>query len=161
MKHYIIDGNNLIGKIKSLNQLQKKNKQHSREKLAFLLSRYFNKKNTPVSLHFDGFENDAIKASGIKIIYSGSLTADEKIKHEIERSENPKNNILVTSDSNLAEFGRVCSCQVLKSEEFAKQINSENSVNEEQAKIDAINSTEEFKKLFGIKFIDKSELKGG
>jgi predicted RNA-binding protein with PIN domain len=44
MKHYIIDGNNLIGKIKSFNQLQKKNKQQCREKLAFLLSRYFSKK---------------------------------------------------------------------------------------------------------------------
>jgi len=149
LKHYIFDGNNLIGKIKSLNQLQKKNKQHSREKLAFLLSRYFNKKNTPVSLHFDGFENDAIKASGIKIIYSGSLTADEKIKHEIERSKNPKNNILVTSDSNLAEFGRVCSCQVIKSDEFAKQLLASNFTDEEQTKIDTINNTEEFKKLFG------------
>lgn len=149
MKHYIFDGNNLIGKIKSLNQLQKKNKQHSREKLAFLLSRYFNKKNTPVSLHFDGFENDAIKASGIKIIYSGSLTADEKIKHEIERSKNPKNNILVTSDSNLAEFGRVCSCQVIKSDEFAKQLLASNFTDEEQTKIDTINNIEEFKKLFG------------
>jgi predicted RNA-binding protein with PIN domain len=149
VKHYIFDGNNLIGKIKSLNQLQKKNKQHSREKLAFLLSRYFNKKNTPVSLHFDGFENDAIKALGIKIIYSGSLTADEKIKHEIERSKNPKNNILVTSDSNLAEFGRVCSCQVIKSDEFAKQLLASNFTDEEQTKIDTINNTEEFKKLFG------------
>ncbi len=161
MKHYIIDGNNLIGKIISLNQLQKKNKQHSREKLAFLLSRYFNKKNTPVSLHFDGFENEAIRVSGIKIIYSCSSTADEKIKREIEQSKNPRNNILVTSDSNLAEFGRMCSCQLIKCEEFANQLLSLKYTDEEQTKIDAINSSEEFKKLFGIKFIDKSELKGG
>lgn len=151
MKHYIIDGNNLIGKIKSLNQLQKKNKQQSREKLAFLLSRYFNKKKASVNLHFDGFESDAIKVSGIKIFYSGSITADEKVKLEIQRSKNSKNIILVTSDTNLAEFGRVCSCQLLKSEELAKQIHSENSLDEEQTKIDSINSTEEFKKLFGIK----------
>lgn len=159
MKHYIIDGNNLIGKIKSLNQIQKKNKRPSREKLAFLLGRYFAKRKNSINLHFDGFENDAIKVSGIKIIYSGSISADEKIKHEIERSNNPKIITLVTSDSNLAEFGRVCSCQVIKSEEFAKQINSENYVDEEQAKIDSINSTEEFKKLFGIKLTDKTELK--
>ena len=151
MKHYIIDGNNLIGKIKSLNQLQKKNKQQSREKLAFLLSRYFNKKKTTVNLHFDGFESDAIKVSGIKIFYSESNTADEKVKLEIQRSKNSKNIILVTSDTNLAEFGRVCSCQLLKSEELAKQIHSESAVDEEQTKIDSINSTEEFKKLFGIK----------
>ena len=151
MKHYIIDGNNLIGKIKFLNQIQKRNKQQSREKLAFLLSRYFSNRKALVSLHFDGYENDTIRVSGIKIIYSGSVTADEKIKREIEKSKNPKNNILVTSDSNLAQFGRVCSCHIIKSEEFAKQLLSSNSTEEEQAKIDAINSAEEFKKLFGIK----------
>ena len=154
MKHYVIDGNNLIGKVKSLNQIQKKNKQQSREKLAFLIARYFNKKKVSVNLHFDGFENVAIRIPAIKIIYSGSLTADEKIKSEIEGSKNPKNNILVTSDSNLAEFGRVCSCQVIKSEEFAKQLFMLNSTDEEQRKIEAINNTEEFKKLFGLKAPD-------
>lgn len=151
MKHYIIDGNNLIGKIKILNQIQKKNKQQSREKLAFMLGRYFSKRKASVSLHFDGFENDTIKISAIKIIYSGSSTADEKIKREIERSKNPKNYILVTSDVNIAEFGRVCSCDVIKSEEFARQFLSLNSINEEQARIDMLNDVEEFKKLFGIK----------
>ena len=151
MKHYIIDGNNLIGKIKSLNQLQKKNKQQSREKLAFLLGRYFNKKKASVNLHFDGFESDAIKVSGLKIFYSGSITADEKVKQEIQGSKNSKSIVLVTSDTNLAEFGRVCSCQVVKSEQFAMHLHSGNSVDEEQLKINSINSTEDFKKLFGIK----------
>jgi len=151
LKHYIIDGNNLIGKIKILNQIQKKNKQQSREKLAFMLGRYFIRRKASVSLHFDGFENNVIKVSAIKIIYSGSSSADEKIKREIERSKNPKNYILVTSDANLAEFGRVCSCQLIKSEEFARQLLSLNSIDEEQSRIDAINSAEEFKKLFGIK----------
>ncbi len=38
---YIIDGNNLIGKIASLMNLQKKDKQASREKLIYILDRYF------------------------------------------------------------------------------------------------------------------------
>lgn len=116
-----------------------------------MLGRYFSKRKASVSLHFDGFENDTIKISAIKIIYSGSSTADEKIKREIERSKNPKNYILVTSDVNIAEFGRVCSCDVIKSEEFARQLLSLNSINEEQARIDMLNDVEEFKKLFGIK----------
>jgi predicted RNA-binding protein with PIN domain len=158
-KHHIIDGNNLMGKIKSLNQIQKKNKQQSREKLAFLLGSYFIKKKASINLHFDGFENDLVRVSGIKIIYSGSSTADEKIKHEIERSKNPKNNILVTSDSNLAEFGRVCSCQVIKSEEFGNQLLSLKYADEEQRKIDSMQNNEEFKKLFGLKISDKNDLK--
>ena len=159
MKHYIIDGNNLIGKIKTLNQIQKKNKQQSREKLALLLGSYFNNKKASINLHFDGFENDLIRVSGIKIIYSGNSTADEKIKSEIERSKNPKNNVLITSDSNLAEFGRVCSCQVIKSEDFANQLLSLKYADEEQTKIDSLYNNEEFKKLFGLKISDKNDLK--
>lgn len=151
MKHYIIDGNNLIGKDKILNQIQKKNRQQSREKLAFLISRYFSLKKTAVSLHFDGFENEKINVTGINIKYSEKSSADEKIKQEIERSKNPKNIILVTSDSNLAEFGRVCSCQVIKSEEFIRLLNSTNSQNEEQVHIDFLKDSDEFKKLFGVK----------
>ena len=123
----------------------------------YLLGSYFGKKKASINLHFDGFENDLIRVLGIKIIYSGSSTADEKIKLEIERSKNPKNNVLITSDSNLAEFGRVCSCQVIKSEEFANQLLSLKYVDEEQDKINAMNSDDEFKKLFGLKTSDKND----
>lgn len=149
MKHYIIDGNNLLGKERLLSQLQKRDKQLSREKLAFMLSRYFGIKRAAVSLHFDGFEKEVIKVSNIKIIYSGNLSADEKIKKEIENSKNPRNIVLVTSDSNLMEFGKVCSCQSIKCEVFAKQLLSLNSYDEEQSRIDSIKDNEEFKILFG------------
>ena len=149
MKHYIIDGNNLIGKEKSLSHLQKKDKRQSREKLAFMLSRYFSKKKTSVSLHYDGFEKEAIRALNIKIIYSGNKEADDKIKSEIERSKNPRNIVLITSDRNLMEFGKVCSCKVLKSEEFAQQIKQTNE-DEDQMKTSSNINVEEYKKLFGI-----------
>ncbi len=151
MRHFIIDGNNLIGKIKALHHLQKKAKQDSREKLALIISGYFQKKKVSVSLHFDGFTKEKINTGRIKIYYSGKYTADEKIKLEIETIKNPKNITLVTSDSNLAEFGRVCSCSVIKSEEFVRQLNSTNSDDEEENIISKLNSNEEFKKLFGVK----------
>lgn len=150
MKYYIIDGNNLIGKIKTLNQIHKKNKKQSAEKLAFLIARFFHMKKVSVSLHFDGFQADVIRVTGIKIFYSGNVTADEKIKNEIGKSMNPKNIILVTSDRNVAEFGRVCSCQVIKSEAFSKQLFS-SGFDEEKHRIEELNNTEEFKKLFGVK----------
>lgn len=150
MNHYIIDGNNLIGKIKNLKQLHRKDKVRSAEQLAFILSRYFGQRKVKVSLHFDGFQSEAIKATGLKIIHSGKITADEKIKTEISKSKNPKNIYLITSDNNLAEFGRVCSCQVLKSEEFSRQLNSSDKTDEEQTKIDEMKNSDEFKKLFGV-----------
>ena len=63
-KTYIIDGNNLIGKVKQLNSLQKKDRQTAREKIAFMLDRYFRKKKVKVSLHFDGFQNTPVKIFG-------------------------------------------------------------------------------------------------
>lgn len=150
MQHYIIDGNNLIGKIKFLNQLHKKNKIQSAEKLALIVGRYFHSKKIAVSLHFDGFQSDVIKVPGIKIIYSGKLSADERIKKEIENSKNPKNIILVTSDNNLAEFGSVCSCHVIKCEGFSKLLLSSGSIDEEISRIEQMNNQEEFRKLFGV-----------
>ncbi|MGB5287609.1 MAG: NYN domain-containing protein, partial [Ignavibacteriaceae bacterium] len=107
-------------------------------------------KNT-VTMHFDGHLNEAIKVSGIKIKYSGGKTADDKIKIEIEKSKNPKNIIVVTSDNNVAEFARVCRCQVIKSEEFSKKLFTRSSSDDEQSRIEEINNSEEFKKLFGAK----------
>jgi predicted RNA-binding protein with PIN domain len=150
IKHYLIDGNNLIGKIESLKKLHKKDKQLSRIKLAFILERYFSKRKAIVSLFFDGFENEKIKANGISINYSGKVTADEKIKKEIERSTNPKNIILISSDRNLLEFAKVCSCTTIKCEEIVMQLNSTHKKDEEQVKIAELDNIEEFKNLFGV-----------
>ena len=150
MKHYIIDGNNLIGKIKNLKSLFQKDKQASGEKLVLILERYFIRKKAKVTLHFDGFENDPIKSSKIKITYSGNRTADENIKDQIERSKNRTNLIVVSSDNNLREFARVCACERIKSEVFAKQLYSSQSNDEENDRIQSIDNPDEFKKLFGV-----------
>jgi predicted RNA-binding protein with PIN domain len=151
VKHYIIDGNNLIGKIPPIKKLQNINKQASRERLAFIIGRYFLSGKNTVSLHFDGHANEPIKVSRVKIKYSGNKTADEKIKSEIEKSKNPKNIIVVTSDGNVAEFARVCSCEVIKSEDFRKKLFTRITGAEEQARFDEMNNQDEFKKLFGVK----------
>ncbi|MBL1215023.1 MAG: hypothetical protein HND52_16795 [Ignavibacteriae bacterium] len=148
-KHYIIDGNNLIGKIKSIWEVQKKDKQASREKLAFLLDRYFIKKKTKVSLHFDGFAADAIRTSKIKIKYSDNKTADSKIKIEIDQSKNPKLIAVVSSDNSVKQYAKLNSCTVINSEEFAEEIFRKEDNNIEEVKIKDINN-EEIKRLFGV-----------
>jgi hypothetical protein len=116
-----------------------------------MIGRNFSNKKVSVSLHFDGVQSDIIRVPGLKINYSGTVSADEKIKSEIGKSKNPKNIILVTSDNNLAEFGRVCSCEVIKSEVFSKQLLSADSSDEEKNRIDELDNPEEFKRLFGVK----------
>ena len=150
MLNYIIDGNNLIGKISSLKNLQNKDKQASREKLVYILDRFFITKKANVSLHLDGHPNAKINSSRMKIIYSENLTADEKIKKQISQSKSPRNIILITSDSNLAQFAKVCSVSVTTSDEFGAEISKSSSIEDEEAIIKSINNIEEFKKLFGV-----------
>ncbi len=150
MKQYIIDGNNLIGKLPSLKMTQIKDKQGSREKLAFLIDNYFSQKNAKVFLHFDGYPKEPIRINNVSIIYSENLSADEKIKKQVGKSKNPRNIIVVTSDNNLTEYARVCSSTVIKCEEFAKDILHQKDNDEEKRRIEEISNNEEFKKLFGI-----------
>ena len=150
MLNYIIDGNNLIGKIASLMSLQKKDKQASREKLVYILDRYFISKKANVSLHLDGHPAGRVSSSKMKIVYSENLTADEKIKKQISQSKSPRNIIVVTSDSNLAQFAKVCSVTVVSSDEFAVEINKSGDKFDEESIIKSINNVDEFKKLFGV-----------
>ncbi len=151
MRKYIIDGNNLIGKIKGLQKIQNNDKQAAREKLAFLIDNFFQNKKVKASLHFDGFQNIPIRITSAKIIYSENKTADDRIKAEIMASQNPRNITVITSDNNLRQFAQVCSSAVISSEEFAAEINKRNETDEEEKRIRAINSVEEFKRIFNVK----------
>jgi len=148
-RKYIIDGNNLIGKIPKLWNMQKKDKQSSRIGIVFQLERYFYQKKIQVSLHFDGHPNLAIKGKGIKITYSENTNADNKIKDEISISENPKLITIVSSDQNILDFARVNSCTIIKSEYFAKEMNKKVDFEDEEKISQSINKNE-MKKLFGI-----------
>jgi predicted RNA-binding protein with PIN domain len=151
MKQYVIDGNNLIGKIRSLSKLQKKDKQGVREQVVFLVQQYFYGKKVNVTLHLDGHSALPINFYNGKIIYSGSKTADEKIKEQIEHTKNRKNTVVITSDNNLKEFARVCGCEVLSSEKFGELLTQKKIFSEEKPSMDSKNDIEEYKRLFGSK----------
>ena len=57
---------------------------------------------------------------------------------------------VVTSDSNLAQFAKVCSATVVSSDEFAVEINKSCDKFDEESIIKSINNVDEFKKLFGV-----------
>jgi predicted RNA-binding protein with PIN domain len=149
IKKYIIDGNNLIGKIPIIWNLQKKDKQASRVKLVSFLQQYFNRKNIKVSLHFDGFSGDAIPSGKIKIKYSNNQIADIKIKEEIDLSRNPKVVAVVSSDNSIAGYAKVNSCTIIKSEDFAKKLSQQSNTVAEEEIIKSI-SNDEMKRLFGV-----------
>lgn len=150
MKKYLIDGNNVIGKIPSLVNLQKKDKQASRERLAHLVDRFFTNKKVSVFLHFDGFANQKIKTNRTKIFYSDKISADEKIKEQIESERNKRNLVVVSSDMNVREFAKVCGCDVNSSEDFGKEITKSRNADDEESRIKAMNDIDTFKKLFDV-----------
>ncbi|NOX65432.1 MAG: hypothetical protein GXO85_06430 [Chlorobi bacterium] len=143
---YIIDGNNLMGKIPEFRGLDK---QVLREKLAFKLERYFYDKKIKVSLHFDGYPNTPIRARGLKITYSENRIADDKIRDEISYAKNPKLITLVSSDHALMDFAKKNSCTIIRSEEFNREMNKPENNDDEEKIIKGMNN-DEFKKLFGI-----------
>lgn len=149
MKTYIIDGNNLIGKIKSLSNIHKKDKKASREKLTLLIERFFKNKKVKAYLHFDGFENERLSLSKGTVIYSENQKADYKIKKQIENSKNRKNLIIISSDNEIINFAKVCGCEFRSSEDFEKLMNEKNIQDEEKSRINSI-SNDEVKKMFGI-----------
>jgi predicted RNA-binding protein with PIN domain len=151
MNHYIIDGNNLIGKIKHVKELQKKDKQGSRAELVKLLNKYFQRKKTILSLHLDGYPNEPLVISKGKIIYSKNLPSDNLIREEIDNSKNTRLIILITSDRNLMNYGKVCSCTVIKSEDFFQSIENNLVNDDEEQKIKQLEKERgEFEKLFGL-----------
>ncbi|MFC2136389.1 NYN domain-containing protein [Bacteroidota bacterium] len=149
IKEYIIDGNNLIGKIKELHRLQNKDKFSSREKLAFMLERYFINRHVKVKLHFDGHYSGAIKVSKIKIEYSENKTADENIKRDIAGANNPKLIAVVSSDHSVMQYAQKSSCTVMKSESFANRLKAKEGNDLEEKLMKEI-SNDEIKKMFGV-----------
>ena len=103
IKHYIIDGNNLIAKLATLPEFKNISKSNSRSKIAYMIDRYFLEKKVSVTLHFDGYKKEAIKTENVRIDYSDSRSADEWIKHEITVIKNPKTICVVSSDNNILE----------------------------------------------------------
>lgn len=149
IRKYIIDGNNLIGKVGKLWSLQKTDRQLSRVKLVKKLDQYFNNKNVKVSLHLDGYAGVAIPSSKICIHYSNKHSADSKIKKEIDFSNNPKVIAVVSSDHSVQNYAKLSSCTVIKSEEFASLMN-QNKVEDSEEEINKSINDSEIKKMFGV-----------
>lgn len=145
MRHFLIDGNNLIGKIKELRNC----KDSSRKRLIKMLNLYFSGKGNKVTLYFDGHLEDNYLLTAGKIEYSGRKAADDIIRTDIERAKNPKQLTVISSDYDIINLARVCSCEIIKSEDFAQQLNLKKDTMNETDRINGI-SNNEIKRLFGL-----------
>ncbi len=122
--HFIIDGYNLIKQTRLLNKV---NLEDSREALVRFLTVYrpHGSKTNRVTVVFDGREGNFYTkpVSCIEIIFAQSQSADDKIKHLVEKSENPKSVVVVTNDREIRFFVKQLNAQVKTVEEFLDKFN--------------------------------------
>lgn len=141
---YFIDGNNLIGKIPELRNIKDSS---SRDKLIFLLEKYFSNRKAKIVIFFDGHPTELIK-SNFQLVFSYNLTADNLIKTSIDKANRNKNLIVVSSDSEVYKYARICGCTAILSEDFYKKI--QNTISSHHSEKPTSFNLEEFKKIFDV-----------
>jgi len=117
MKSIIIDGNNLIHKIPHIKKVFLKDKISGIESLIEALrGRLLG--YSSIKIVFDGHGKSVSKEAE----FSGSKTADELIRTEIENHSNPKTLKVISSDYYILGLAKACGCMFQKSEEFWKDV---------------------------------------
>ncbi|TAN60438.1 hypothetical protein EPN16_05385 [bacterium] len=152
--HFIIDGYNLI---KQAPRLDKTNLEDSRKALISLLSIYQpqGSKRNRVTVVYDGREG-SFSASGssssVGIIFAQGESADDKIKRMVEKSENPRNVVVVTNDREIRSFVRQRGAQVITVEDFLAKCDRLKPKGKSEDKIigplEAAEINEEMKKIW-------------
>lgn len=116
---YIIDGNNLIG---SCPEIALDDPQ-ARDKLIAILQSFQESKKTKITLVFDGDPqrgNHRVPITPkLAVLYpTYGNTADEEIKHQLEKYTNLREVVLVTSDRELKNYARDKGARTINSIEF-------------------------------------------
>lgn len=117
---FVIDGYNII-KHPLLNKLLKPGKDPHLALFNFIkLNHLTGSAKNKLTVVFDGYPNnqDGAVFSKTGLVFSKSISADEKIKHIVEGSLNPKNLIVVSDDKEVRISSRMLRAKVMGVAEF-------------------------------------------
>ena len=121
--HTIIDGYNLLHAIPTLKKLLDHDAFQARERLVDLVSRLTFRRKIRCTIVFDGAKpNDQRPTpthSPVHVVYSAPGSADARIKSMIEQSKNRTLLVIISSDREILDFARVCSCTTHTAKYFA------------------------------------------
>lgn len=155
---YVIDGYNVIHKIPDIKSLMETDLQSAREKFVFMLDNYFSKKRASIYVVFDGINDmsdfNVHSTPKIRVLFSNRYQkADILIKSITDERKNKALTIIVSSDHEVYQYGKVSRCRVMKSEEFVKKINAKSFDYENKVKSHTLskNEIELWKQLFNQK----------
>ncbi len=124
MKTYLIDGNNVMHRLPSSKAKLKSDYSNACLSLVNSVKNYSSRYGSyRFVIFFDGFtESVAANHPAIKLEWSFSKTADELIKVHISNNYEHSNFTLVSSDTELHNFSRLHSLEIISSDEFIKLI---------------------------------------
>ncbi len=154
MQHFIIDGYNLIHAIPSLKKLLGHDAAGARELLIHYISRLSIKRKFRCTVVFDGSQPAHLPKQSsnapIHVVYSFPSNADTKIKEMIEHSKTCTLLVIISSDREIQNFARVCSCHTHTSKHFANLLLEEEPAGEEKSDAPLSQSQiNEWLKIFG------------
>jgi len=154
---YIIDGNNLIGCSPDIAL----NEPDSREKLIALVRKFYESKQTKVTIVFDGSPQSGLFRNTITpkftIVYpTPGHSADDEIKKILKGYHHSNEVIVVTSDRELKNFAREIGAKTKNSIEFYYELKKacyqQGKQEETQKRIHAslsANEVDNWLKIFG------------
>ncbi|MCX5709610.1 MAG: NYN domain-containing protein [Candidatus Omnitrophica bacterium] len=118
---FIIDGYNITNH-PDFCRKARKSLADPRQALASLIktSRLSGSPRNQVDIVFDGYpgERGAVEPSGLNIIYSRDISADERIRKMLEAAANPKSIVVVSDDKEIRSFAGIFGAQHLSVEDF-------------------------------------------
>lgn len=135
---YLIDGNNVMGQRVGWHR----DKAGARRRLLGELSRFARGAGVTVEVVFDGapeeFFPDGSYFMGVRVFYAErGRDADSRIKDLVESSRERRTLKVVTSDRALADYVRRCGVEVIRSGEFRKRLDAQESAAGASAKEEA------------------------
>jgi uncharacterized protein len=153
MRHYIIDGHNVLHASAIMRKILLKTETIAYSSLIMLCERFQMTRNITLTIIFDGFPpEDFTSASGdVTICFSHKRNADSIIRNLIAERKNPRLLIIVSNDHEIRNFARIHGCGLLTAEEFLQSPNrsSPDSASEKPTHDDT--SVAEWLRLFSEK----------
>jgi hypothetical protein len=155
MQHFIIDGYNVIHAIPSLKNLLAHDAESAREQLIYLVAQLSTKRKFRCTIVFDGHAPAHHRSSPnapIHVLYSFPQIADVKIKEMIDKAKNRSLLVIISSDHEILNYARVCSCITHTSKHFANLLSSDGPSAPEKSDAPLSDSqVKEWLKIFGEK----------
>lgn len=151
MKQYLIDGNNIIHSNPNWKVIFDEDKERAKNLLVQKVVNHFKDSKNKITIFFDGFNfNHSFTnvSYNVSIKHAKNKTADETILITIEKSQNPRNLVVITTDLELQRKAKLWGCKVVSSEEFIEQLDKHENTNLEKPDELSMNEMNEWLRIF-------------